>query len=70
MLKVSKVRPIAMAAQFRARNVFARSNIGIVGSKRTRGTDYVYAFCVCVALRRQGPCDGLIHCPMSLTNCL
>jgi hypothetical protein len=44
--------PITVAAQSRARTVFAGSNTGIVGSNPTRGTDVnVRLFCVRVVLR-------------------
>jgi hypothetical protein len=49
-----------VAAQPKARIVFARSNAEIVGSNPTGGTDvYVRLFCVCLvqvaALRRADP---------------
>jgi hypothetical protein len=44
MSKVNKFRPITVAAQSKARTVFARSNAGIVGSNPNQGMD------VCVPL--------------------
>jgi hypothetical protein len=45
--------PIRVAARSKARNVFARSNTGIVGSNPTRGMDVCPRFfCVCVILCR------------------
>jgi hypothetical protein len=48
---------ITVAARFKARRVFARSNVGIVGSYSTRGMDVcARLFCVQVAaLRRADP---------------
>jgi hypothetical protein len=43
--------PITVAGRSKVWNVFARSNIAIVGSKPTWGMDrYVRLFCVCAAL--------------------
>jgi hypothetical protein len=41
--------PITVAARSKARNVFARSNIGVVGSNPAREMDVcLRLFCVCV----------------------
>jgi hypothetical protein len=49
-------------------NVFARSNVGIVGSNLTQSTDVcLHLFCVCVVLCRQRPCVGLIPSARSPT---
>jgi hypothetical protein len=43
--------PITMAARSKARNVFARSNTGVVGSNPIQGMDVcVRLFCICVVL--------------------
>jgi hypothetical protein len=43
--------PITVAARTEACTVFARSNVGIVGSIPTQGMDVcVRLFCVCVVL--------------------
>jgi hypothetical protein len=44
-------KPITVAVRSKARNVFARSNTGIVGSNSTKGMDVcVHIFCVRVVL--------------------
>jgi hypothetical protein len=58
---------ITVAARSKARNVFASSNTGVVGSSPTQGMDVcVRLFCICV---RSRPCDGLIPRPRSPTDC-
>jgi hypothetical protein len=57
---------MSFAARSKAWNLFARSNTGIVSSSFTQGIHV----CVYVVLCRQGPWDGLIPCPRSLTDCL
>jgi hypothetical protein len=43
--------PITVDVRSKVWTVFALSNIGVVGSNRTRGMDvYVRLFCVCVVL--------------------
>jgi hypothetical protein len=49
-----------VAARSKARNVFARSNAGFVGSNSTQGMDVLSAFILCcpvqvVALRQADP---------------
>jgi hypothetical protein len=45
------IQPITAAVPSKASTVFARSNIGVVGSNPTRDTDVcVRLFCVCVIL--------------------
>jgi hypothetical protein len=45
------LKPVTVAARYKGRTVFARSNTGTVGSNLTRGMDdYVRLFCVCVVL--------------------
>jgi hypothetical protein len=54
-----------LAAWYKAWNVFARSNAGIVGLNPTQGMDvYLCLFCVYV---REWPCNRLIPRPRSLT---
>jgi hypothetical protein len=44
-------QPVTVDARFKAWNVFARLNTGIVGSNPTRGMDVCRRlFCVCVVL--------------------
>jgi hypothetical protein len=59
---------ITVAAQSKAWNVFARSNIGIVDWNPTQGMGVcLRLFCVCV---RKRPCDGVIPRSRSPTDCL
>jgi hypothetical protein len=65
----SKV-PIIVAARSKPWTLFARSNSGTVGSNPTQGMD-VCVFILFVVLRAgNGPCDGLIPCPRSPTDCV
>jgi hypothetical protein len=49
-----------VSARFKAQNVSASSNTGIVGSNPARGMDAcLHLFCVCVVLCRKRPCEGL-----------
>jgi hypothetical protein len=55
-----KVRPVPMAARSRARTVFDRSNIGIVGSYPARGIYMCVSafFCVVLACVDRGLASG------------
>jgi hypothetical protein len=58
--KLRILRPIRVAARFKRWAVFARSNVGIVGSNPTQGMDVcVRLFCLCYSVCRQRPSDGL-----------
>jgi hypothetical protein len=51
---VVTIKPITVAARSEARNVFARSNTGIVGSNRTQGVDV----CLCLFCVGSGLASG------------
>jgi hypothetical protein len=58
-LHVKGTGPITVAARSKARNVFARSSTGIVGSNPTRGMDVFVLSCV-----GSGLATGLSHLPV------
>jgi hypothetical protein len=61
--------PITVAVRSETRNVFVRSNTGIVGSDPTWGMDVcVCRFCLCCPVNRWLLYDGLIPRPRSPTD--